>query len=68
MTIHIGAKSGDIAPTVLMPGDPYRAKWAAETFLDDARLVNEVRGMLGYTGTWHGRRLPATFSAAVSKP
>lgn len=54
MTIHIGAKSGDIAPTVLMPGDPYRAKWAAETFLDDARLVNEVRGMLGYTGTWHG--------------
>ena len=54
MTIHIGAKSGNIAPTVLMPGDPYRAKWAAETFLDDARLVNEVRGMLGYTGTWHG--------------
>ena len=54
MTIHIGAKSSDIAPTVLMPGDPYRAKWAAETFLDDARLVNEVRGMLGYTGTWHG--------------
>lgn len=54
MTIHIGAKSGDIAPTVLMPGDPYRAKWAAETYLDDARLVNEVRGMLGYTGTWHG--------------
>ena len=54
MTIHIGAKSGDIAPTVLMPGDPYRAKWAAETFLDDARLVNEVRGMLGFTGTWRG--------------
>ncbi|WP_458792364.1 purine-nucleoside phosphorylase [Yoonia sp. MH D7] len=54
MTIHIGAKSGDIAPTVLMPGDPYRAKWAAETFLTDARLVNEVRGMLGYTGTWRG--------------
>ncbi len=44
MTIHIGAKSGDIAPTVLMPGDPYRAKWAAETFLDGAELVNEVRG------------------------
>ncbi len=54
MTIHIGAKDGDIAPTVLMPGDPYRAKWAAETFLDDARLVNEVRGMLGFTGTWQG--------------
>lgn len=54
MTVHIGAKPGEIAETVLMPGDPYRAKWAAETFLDDARLVNEVRGMLGYTGTWNG--------------
>ncbi len=54
MTIHIGAAPGDIAETVLLPGDPYRAKWAAETFLDDARLVNEVRGMLGYTGTWNG--------------
>lgn len=54
MTIHIGAKPGDIAETVLMPGDPYRAKWAAETFLKDARLVNEVRGMLGYSGTWNG--------------
>ena len=54
MTVHIGAKPGDIAETVLMPGDPYRAKWAAETFLDDAKLVNEVRGMLGFTGTWKG--------------
>ncbi len=54
MTIHIGAKKGDIAPTVLMPGDPYRAKWAAETFLTDIKLVNEVRGMLGFTGTWNG--------------
>ncbi|OAN68973.1 purine-nucleoside phosphorylase [Sulfitobacter sp. EhC04] len=54
MTIHIGAKPGGIAETVLMPGDPYRAKWAAETFLKDARLVNEVRGMLGFTGTWQG--------------
>lgn len=54
MTVHIGAKPGEIAETVLMPGDPYRAKWAAETFLDDARLVNEVRGMLGFTGTWKG--------------
>ena len=52
MTVHIGAKPGEIAETVLMPGDPYRAKWAAETFLDDAKLVNEVRGMLGFTGTW----------------
>ena len=57
MTIHIGAKPGEIAETVLMPGDPYRAKWAAETFLDDSALVNEVRGMLGYTGTWKGHRV-----------
>ena len=54
MTIHIGAKNGEIAETVLMPGDPYRAKWAAETFLQDARLVNDVRGMLGFTGSWNG--------------
>ncbi|WP_439148469.1 purine-nucleoside phosphorylase [Sulfitobacter sp.] len=54
MTIHIGAKPGDIAETVLMPGDPYRAKWAAETFLKDVKLVNNVRGMLGFTGTWNG--------------
>ena len=54
MTIHIGAKPGEIAETVLLPGDPYRAKWAAETFLDAPKLVNEVRGMLGYTGTWRG--------------
>ncbi|MCE0505570.1 MULTISPECIES: purine-nucleoside phosphorylase [unclassified Roseivivax] len=54
MSIHIGAKPGDIAETVLMPGDPYRARWAAETYLENPRLVNEVRGMLGYTGTWKG--------------
>lgn len=54
MTIHIGAEPGQIAETVLMPGDPYRAKWAAETFLDGAELVNEVRGMLGFTGKWRG--------------
>lgn len=54
MTIHIGAKPGDIAETVLLPGDPYRAKWAAETFLDNPVCVNEVRGMLGFTGTWNG--------------
>ncbi|WP_417525445.1 purine-nucleoside phosphorylase [Marinovum sp.] len=57
MTIHIGAKPGDIAETVLMPGDPYRARWAAETFLEDAVCINEVRGMLGYTGTWKGQRV-----------
>jgi purine-nucleoside phosphorylase len=57
MTVHIGATPEDIAETVLMPGDPYRAKWAAETFLKDAKCVNEVRGMLGFTGTWNGNRV-----------
>ena len=57
MTIHIGAEKDAIAPTVLMPGDPYRAKWAAETFLKDAVCVNEIRGMLGFTGTWNGNRV-----------
>lgn len=57
MTVHIGAKPGEIAETVLLPGDPYRAKWAAETFLQDAVLINEVRGMLGYTGTYKGNRV-----------
>ena len=54
MTIHIGAAEGDIAETVLMPGDPLRAKWAAERFLEGPREVNRVRGMLGFTGTWRG--------------
>lgn len=54
MSLHIGARAGEIAETVLMPGDPLRAKWAAETFLDAPRPFNELRGMLGYTGTWRG--------------
>ena len=57
MSFHIGARPGEIAETVLLPGDPYRARWAAQTFLTDAVLVNEVRGMLGYTGTWRGNRV-----------
>lgn len=57
MTVHIGAKPGDIAETVLMPGDPLRAKWAAETFLQNPVCVNDVRGMLGFTGTWRGNRV-----------
>ena len=52
MSIHIGAAPGDIAETVLMPGDPLRAKWAADRFLSGVRCVNRVRGMLGFTGTW----------------
>ncbi len=54
MSTHIGAKPGEIAPVVLMPGDPLRAEWAAGQFLDNARCVNRVRGMLGFTGTWQG--------------
>ena len=54
MSTHIGASAGEIAPLVLMPGDPLRAKWIAETFLDDAKLYTEIRGMLGFTGTWQG--------------
>jgi purine-nucleoside phosphorylase len=54
MSTHIGAAPGEIAETVLLPGDPRRAKWAAETFLEDVRLVSEVRGMLGFTGNWKG--------------
>ena len=57
MTIHIGAKNDEIAETVLLPGDPMRAKWAAEKFLKSPRLVNQVRGMLGYTGTFNGNRV-----------
>ena len=57
MTPHIGAKPDDIAETVLLPGDPLRAEWAAKTFLDDAECVNRVRGMLGYTGSYKGQRV-----------
>ncbi|HEX4473340.1 MAG TPA: purine-nucleoside phosphorylase [Nocardioides sp.] len=57
MSTHIGATAAQIAPTVLMPGDPLRARWIAETFLDDAECYTEVRGMLGYTGSWRGRRV-----------
>ena len=57
MSIHIAAKKGEIAEKVLLPGDPLRAKWIAETFLDDAFCYNEVRGMLGFTGTYKGTKV-----------
>ena len=55
MTPHNNARSGDYAEAVLLPGDPLRAKWIAETFLEAPRLVNSVRNCLGYTGAWKGR-------------
>jgi purine-nucleoside phosphorylase len=57
MSVHIEAKKGEIAETVLLPGDPMRAKWIAETFLKDSFCYNDVRGMLGYTGTYNGKRV-----------
>ena len=52
MSLHINAQPGDIAETILLPGDPLRARHVAENLLDDAVCYNEVRGMLGYTGTY----------------
>lgn len=57
MSVHINAKKGDIAETILLPGDPLRAKYIAETFLEDVTLYNEVRNMFGYTGTYKGKRI-----------
>jgi purine-nucleoside phosphorylase len=54
MSTHIGAKPGDVAERVLLPGDPLRAKWIAETYLKDAHCYSTVRNMLGYTGTYEG--------------
>lgn len=57
MSIHIGAEKGQIAPTILMPGDPLRAKFIAENLLEDAVCFNRVRGMLGFTGNFRGKRV-----------
>ncbi|PSL41889.1 purine-nucleoside phosphorylase [Planomicrobium soli] len=57
MSVHINAKKGDIADTILLPGDPLRAKYIAETFLEDVTCYNEVRNMFGYTGTYKGKRI-----------
>jgi purine-nucleoside phosphorylase len=57
MSLHIGAKIGDIAETVLIPGDPLRAKFVADNMLKDAECYTEVRGMYGYTGTYNGKRV-----------
>ena len=57
MSIHIEAKKGEIAETVLLPGDPMRAKWIADFFLKDIVQYNDVRGMLGFTGTYNGKKI-----------
>lgn len=57
MSLHINAKEGDIAETILLPGDPLRAKHMAETFLENPKCYNEVRGMLGFTGSYKGKRV-----------
>ncbi|MGJ8729756.1 purine-nucleoside phosphorylase [Listeria aquatica] len=57
MSVHIAAEQGEIAETILLPGDPLRAKYIAETFFSEPILFNEVRGMLGYTGTYKGKRV-----------
>ena len=56
-TPHIGANRGDVAETILLPGDPLRAKYIAETFLEDVVQYNNVRGMLGFTGTYKGKKI-----------
>lgn len=57
MSIHIAAKNGEIADTVLLPGDPKRAKWIAENFLENAVCYTDIRGMLGFTGTYKGKKI-----------
>ncbi|MCQ2399309.1 MAG: purine-nucleoside phosphorylase [Clostridia bacterium] len=66
-TPHINAKLGDFAETVLMPGDPLRAKFVAENYLENAVLVNEVRGMLGYTGYYKGKRV-SVMASGMGQP
>lgn len=57
MSIHIEAQKNEIAETVLLPGDPLRAQWIAETYLEEVHCYNRVRNMFGYTGTYKGRRI-----------
>lgn len=57
MSVHINAKKGDIAETILLPGDPLRAKWIADNYLTDIKQYNDVRGMLGFTGFYKGKRI-----------
>ncbi|MBA6151163.1 purine-nucleoside phosphorylase [Gelidibacter maritimus] len=67
MSVHIEAKKGEIAETILLPGDPLRAKWIAETFFDNPKRFNNVRGMLGYTGTYQGQSI-STMGTGMGVP
>ena len=65
---HISANLGEIAKTVIMPGDPLRAKYIAETFLESATEFNHVPGMPGFTGTYRGKRISAMGSGSTGGP
>ncbi len=67
MSVHIEAKKGEIAETILLPGDPLRAKWIANTFFDNPKRFNNVRGMLGYTGTYKGKSI-STMGTGMGVP
>ncbi|MGV8814670.1 MAG: purine-nucleoside phosphorylase [Gelidibacter sp.] len=67
MSVHIEAKKGEIAETILLPGDPLRAKWIANTFFENPKRFNNVRGMLGYTGTYKGKRV-STMGTGMGVP
>jgi purine-nucleoside phosphorylase len=67
VSIHIGAQPGEVAPAILLPGDPRRAKFIAETLLEDAVCFNEVRGMLGFTGR-HGDKLVSVMGTGMGIP
>ena len=68
MSLHIAARDGEIADRILLPGDPLRAKYIAETFLDDAVCYTDIRNILGYTGTYKGVRLSVRARAWASRP
>ncbi|MEO6348156.1 MAG: purine-nucleoside phosphorylase [Aquaticitalea sp.] len=67
MSVHIEAKKGDIAETILLPGDPLRAKWIAETFFENAFCFNKIRNMFGFTGTYKGKRI-STMGTGMGVP
>ncbi len=67
MSLHIEAKKGEIAETILLPGDPLRAKWIANTFFENPKRFNNVRGMLGYTGTYKGKPI-STMGTGMGVP